>query len=530
MLSDHQVTSEQKLGDLFSSVLHQLHELKGEVQNSNLVQDGQDFFDLMYLRSIPDEDGNHRYLPSSGPAAADSFESLSLQLRVAIPDIRGQGPGPYIQEIPRDSESIELKLNNRQIHIHRPKDAKLIYIISGDGIFGPVHNIRPVALLLRNWLLNMLRNLAVLRGICILSQSSGSLFGSSKQPRALPLGRLALRAKTNHHFPGNVAMVLAEAKESFVSSVAHFLHHVGALRAINQFGRSAKEISDGLSRNHISMLLGSGLWLATTRLQKDVEYAPNTLGSLITIRSDDLQAVIPNPRERPDWHKELVDNNVKLNESINKDAAIAIAHNENADNPWRHALFKDMSPSQAVRTQGRIIHRHLEDAAAFLKKLESKLNAESLSPRKVMSLSDVYLVIGTSSLLLDSGVVRVHDHKTTCETTDKTEEDTIVRTTTTQEVDVIIETESVSSENQYCFALEVLKVEMDKGRQEAGKLAMSLTHVPARELNILDFQTSKDTPNKPTALEHSGAHAGSGTSGAACLRAHTHEHHRERHP
>lgn len=253
-----------------------------------------------------------------------------------------------------ESRKIDLKLGDRQVDIRRPDDAKFIYIISGGGIFGPVHDIKPVALLLRNWLLDILRNLAVLRGICVLSQGSGSLFGSS-----------------------NVATVLDQAKVSFVSSVSHFLHQVGALRAINQSNRPARDISNDLSRIHMSGFLGSGSWLVTTGLRQDIEYAPSTLGSLITIRSHDLRAAIPNPRERPEWHKSLVNNSVKLYESISKDAAIAIAHNENADNPWRCALFQDMSPLQAVRTQGRIVHQHLENADTFFQELESKIKAEA---------------------------------------------------------------------------------------------------------------------------------------------------------
>lgn len=97
MSCDHRATSEQKLGDLFGSLLYQLNELKDEVQNSNLVQEGQDFFDLTYLRSTPDDKKIHKYLSSS--ATTDSFEALSLQLRVALPDIRAQCAVPYIQEI-----------------------------------------------------------------------------------------------------------------------------------------------------------------------------------------------------------------------------------------------------------------------------------------------------------------------------------------------------------------------------------------------------------------------------------------------
>lgn len=180
MLSDYVASSEQGLGDLFGDVLRQLRELKYEVQSSNLTQGVVDFFDTSALRLIPDEQGLQKLLSISD--TSDSFELLSLRLRTAIPEIRADYPDPYIQEITLDfpgAQNIEVKLNGNPIDIHRRRDAKVIYIVSGDGIFGVVHTIRGVALMLRSWLLDMAKGLVVLRGICGISQGMSSLSSSS---------------------------------------------------------------------------------------------------------------------------------------------------------------------------------------------------------------------------------------------------------------------------------------------------------------------------------------------------------------
>ena len=225
-ITDYIESSQQSVKELYNSILCQLTELKHDVQDDRSAyfttgSPSSGFFDLKPLQQSSrrqrfnppqstrdafkyreaddglDDLGDHfpdwekaETLPR--PPPIDTFDSLSLQLRAALPDIRAGCLDPYIQKIARnDSTTVELKVNGATVALHRPDDVKMICVVSGDGVLGRIHRSRSIVLLIRSWLSAILRDLVVLRGICTCVGRAGSMIGPGTYCRGSLKGYLA---------------------------------------------------------------------------------------------------------------------------------------------------------------------------------------------------------------------------------------------------------------------------------------------------------------------------------------------------
>ena len=327
--------------------------------------------------------------------------------------------------------------------------------------------------------------------------------------------------------------LLENAKASFVASVAYFLTHVGSLRAINHVTdklsspeyewppRAPLEVGNDLSRQHMSSMLGHGLYALTTSLSSDIEYAPDAIGTLLPSNDHALSAAVPDAMNIPAWHRELLRDNVMLTVSIDKDAYIAIAHNEGADSYWRRLLFDGMTEARAARTKGRILHCSLKDPNGGLKRIQSEMTPKMR--KRLTTDDDWYLVTGTVSLLLDDdrtssdlragwestdgGSRRDHTHQVSYESNDNVVGQAVIRTITRREENITVQTVTTTQERQYCFALKLVQVGIDRGSLEGESVTLTLKQSSNRQ-EFLELRPSRrpgPSPSSKATLAAKGA-------------------------